>query len=84
MLRHPTIDRLNGAIHACLDECYSASNPLAALASFVRRLRTNPAWREAEIEEVEQTVRRMLRALVVRHREDRLSPVSREPARTIS
>jgi hypothetical protein len=81
MLREPTVFRMNNAIRACLDQCYCSSNPLASLASFVRHLRNNPAWREAEIEELEHTVRRILKAMVVRHNDDRLSPMSRAATR---
>lgn len=81
MLRNLTVNRMNNAIRACLDECYAADNPLATMAEFVRRLRQNPQWRESEIDEVEVTVRRMLRVMVVRHTEDKLSPLSRHPAR---
>lgn len=63
-LREGTIKRVNQALHECLDECYSSASPLAALASYLGRLRRNPLWEKREIEEFEALARHMLKALV--------------------
>lgn len=60
-----TSDKINGAIRACLEECYESSNHLATLAEFTSRLRDDPAWRDAEIAEVEVAVRQMLKGLLL-------------------
>ena len=71
-LREGTIKRVNQALHECLDECYSSASPLAALASYLGRLRRNPLWEKSEIEEFEALARHMLKALV--------TPVERTPS----
>lgn len=63
MLAERTVNRFNGAVRECLEECYQAKNRLACLASYLDRLRADN-WRQAEIEEVETVVRRLLKAVV--------------------
>jgi hypothetical protein len=57
------VNRFNGAVHECLEECYQATLPVACLAEYAQRLRAD-GWREAEIEEIETVVRRLLKAVV--------------------
>jgi hypothetical protein len=45
--------------------------PLACLAEYSQRLRAN-GWREAEIEEVESVVRRLLKAIVAPEASDEM------------
>lgn len=59
----PAHAKINQAVKNCLKQCYSAVNPLAALASCVSELKTRPDWTLAEIAQFEATVRRMLGAL---------------------
>jgi hypothetical protein len=80
MLREESLLKLNTAIRACLDRCYKADSPLVALASFVAELRRRPQWREAEIDEVESTVRRILQAVVTRRDDRRFNHAPRTPA----
>ena len=65
------VNRFNGAVHECLEECYQASLPLACLAEYAQRLRAD-GWREAEIEEVETAIRRLLKAVVAPESSDQL------------
>jgi hypothetical protein len=57
-------NKINDAVQKCLNECYSSPNPLATLATFATRLRTEEAWQTAEVEQVETTVRRILTAMM--------------------
>jgi hypothetical protein len=63
MLAERTVNRFNGAVRECLEDCYQSANPLACLATYLERLRADK-WNEAEIEEVETVVRRLLLAVV--------------------
>lgn len=58
-----TVARINAAINDCLEQCYAAEMPLATLAQYLERLRTNCRWNDHELEEVEFTVLRMLRQI---------------------
>jgi hypothetical protein len=57
------VDRINDAIRQCLDGCYRAQFPLAYLAEYVAKLRADETWREAEVQEVEVSVRQMLKGI---------------------
>jgi hypothetical protein len=56
--------RINTARRECLDALPPGRSPLAHLASFLEPLRDDPGWIEAEIREVESTVRRILTTLI--------------------
>ena len=58
------LNQLNGATRECLQRCYRSGNWLATLASYAEQLRAD-GWSRADIEEVEATVRRILRAIGV-------------------
>ena len=57
-------NKINAAIHDCLNECYKSDNPLAVVATFVGRFRADPTWTESEIEDFEVAIRRILKALM--------------------
>jgi hypothetical protein len=57
-------DRINAAIRHCLERCYESRAPLPCLAEFAGKLRADPAWREAEIQEVEAAVRQVLKGIL--------------------
>jgi hypothetical protein len=59
MLADLTTNRLNGAVQLCLQQCYRSDNPIASLAQYTANLR-QLGWDEAEIEELEIVVRRIL------------------------
>lgn len=63
MLAERTINRFNGAVRECLEECYESASPLATLALYLDRLRRD-RWQEAEIEQVETVVRRLLKGVL--------------------
>jgi hypothetical protein len=65
--------KINTAIRDCLARCYESEAPLAELAEYVILLRAEPAWSDAEIYEVETTVRRVLMGIVRGHCDDTLS-----------
>lgn len=71
------IYRMNHAIRACLKGCYASSDPLHELAKFLQELRCNPEWHPDDIFQIEQTARRILKGVIVRRRDDRLSPSRR-------
>jgi hypothetical protein len=48
------------ALRRCLDECRQDATPLVALDKWVKQLRQNPDWTDAEIAEVETSARRAL------------------------
>jgi hypothetical protein len=52
--------KINAAVRDCLDQCYKSDQPLNCLADFTHRLRSDPGWRDAEVQEFETTVRRVL------------------------
>jgi hypothetical protein len=62
--------KINDAVQNCLNDCYSNANPLAALAAFTSRLRGEPEWQLAEIDQVETTVRRILTAMMSENESD--------------
>jgi hypothetical protein len=57
-------DRINAAIRDCLQRCYESRFPLPILAEFMGKLRADPDWREAEVQEVEAAVRQMLKGIM--------------------
>jgi hypothetical protein len=56
--------RINDAIRSCLERCYGDKTPLATVAKFLSELRRHPKWSEAEVEEVQTTVLKMLSLIV--------------------
>ena len=66
-------DKINSAIRECLARCYESDAPLANLAEYLIRLRSDPSWREAEVYQVESTVRRVLTRMIRGVADDRVS-----------
>jgi hypothetical protein len=60
----PPAVRINAAIRACLDTLGPGRPPLAHLATFLHSLRQDPKFSDADIREVEATVRRILSELI--------------------
>ena len=56
--------KINEAIHACLDRCYSAKLPIACMVEFLDSLRADPEWLPSELEAVERRVRHILTLIV--------------------
>lgn len=56
--------RINAAIRECLDALRPGWSPLAHLAAYLERLRSEPGWSEQEIIEVETAVRRIVVAVI--------------------
>jgi hypothetical protein len=73
MLADLTTNRLNGALQLCLQRCYRADNPIAALAEYAAKLR-RLGWQEAEVEELQTVVRRILGRVLKQPRRDNLPP----------
>lgn len=59
--------RIHNAVKECVEHCKSADSPLAAIVEFIGQLRTDPAWREAEIMTVQVRVAKYMARL---HRGD--------------
>jgi hypothetical protein len=59
-----SVERVNAAIRQLLDDCCAADNPLACLAENLDRLRKSPEWAGSEVDEVETTTLRILKALL--------------------
>ena len=55
---------INRAIRDCLDQCYASENPLSTVADFIGRLRNDPQWNDSDVDQVEETVRHILKAVV--------------------
>lgn len=56
------LNRLNGATRECLERCYQSGSWLATLADYSLRLKKD-GWNQADIEEVNAKVWRILRAV---------------------
>jgi hypothetical protein len=72
MMADLTTSRLNSAVQLCLQRCYRAENPIAALAIYLQDLR-RVGWCEAEIEDLEIVVRRILRRVLRPANPDRMT-----------
>lgn len=64
MAANQRAQRMNAAVRACLNECYHSTEPLVSLAAFIESLRRFGNWREAELLQIETTVRRILNSVV--------------------
>jgi hypothetical protein len=62
-MSNATVSKVNAAVRECLDQCYSAPQPLAALAGYLIKLSGKPDWKQDEIDAVEAGVVRMLAVL---------------------
>lgn len=67
------IDKINDAIHECLERCYCADSPIACMAAYLEGLQRDPRWRLAEVNLVERRVRQILTLIVEPSPADRLS-----------
>jgi hypothetical protein len=63
MLLECTVNKFNGAVRECLEECYESRNWLATLANYMDRLRAD-GWSQPEVEEIETVIRRILKGIV--------------------
>jgi hypothetical protein len=66
-------DRINAAIRECLDRCYASQTPIPCLAEYVALLGSDPEWSPAEVSEVENGVRQMLRRIMLDPEDDNVS-----------
>ena len=57
-------EKVNWAIHDCLERCYQTDEVLAVLVEFLDELKKRKDWREAEIREVELGVLKVLHGVV--------------------
>jgi hypothetical protein len=62
MLADIKLNQFNGATRECLERCYGSDDWLTTLAIYGEQLRVD-GWSEADIEEVEARVRKILRAI---------------------
>jgi hypothetical protein len=60
MRRADTLLKTMTAVQSCLSECLREAFPLDALQRYVDRLRRDPQWQDAELQEVETTARRAI------------------------
>jgi len=65
--------KINTAIRDCLAFCYKSEIPLARLAEFLILLRSDQSWREADVMQVESSVRRVLTVIISDSTDDMLS-----------
>lgn len=56
--------KINRAVRDCLRQCYLHDSPLTVIAHCTEGLRKQPDWTEAEINQVQSTVLKMLRSLL--------------------
>jgi hypothetical protein len=66
-------NRIQAAIRECLDSYVPGGLPIAHLANYLDHLHEDPAWEQAEIHEVEATVRYVLATLVAGNPEPELA-----------
>lgn len=66
-------NRINAAIRECLDQCYASQTPIPCLAEYVAMLGGDPDWSDAEVAEVENAVRQMLKRIMLDPGDDSLS-----------
>jgi hypothetical protein len=60
MRRSDQLLKTMSALRRCLDECLQDASPLATLDKYLKELRQNPDWTDAEIAEMEATARRAI------------------------
>ena len=63
MLLNQPVDRLNEAVHECLERCYRSADRLECLRLFVARLRAD-GWSAEDVNYIQTVVRHLLTAVV--------------------
>jgi hypothetical protein len=63
MLLDRPVDRLNEAVHECLERCYRSADRLECLRLFVARLRLD-GWSAEDADHIQTVVRHLLSAVV--------------------
>jgi hypothetical protein len=56
-------NKLNAAVHECIERCYSSRQWLPCIAEFAERLKKD-GWPKVEIEKVELAVHHILTAVI--------------------
>jgi hypothetical protein len=69
LYRIPT-DKINAAVADCVNECIGAKDPLAAFTAYFDRLKHDPNWTAAEVEEIGVGLSRILVAASAERRKD--------------
>jgi hypothetical protein len=78
MLLERSVDRLNGAVHDCLEECYRSGDRIAALSRFVAGLRAS-GWPQEDIDRIQVVVRHILAAVVQGDEKDQRGMIAALP-----
>ena len=70
MLTQSLPQKMNAAIHDCLERCYSSPTPVLCLVEYLQRLRISGKWTCEELMEVRSRVVRILRVVAAGDEED--------------
>jgi queuine/archaeosine tRNA-ribosyltransferase len=57
-------ERINRAIHECIDYCREAGSVVPGLARFIAELRNSGEWKERDLRAVESSARHILYGIV--------------------
>jgi hypothetical protein len=66
MLRERQLEKSLPALKECLDHCQKSPVPLKTLHHYFEGLRRRSDWSDPEVEDLERTARRTLRAILER------------------
>ena len=57
-------EKINNAVHECLDRCYRTDDSLPKIAEFLAELKASGDWSKAEIRAVELAVHAVMHGIV--------------------
>ena len=60
MIRESRLSKILPVVQECLRHCLNAEDPAREVAQFLERLRSDPAWNDADRQEIETATRRAL------------------------
>jgi hypothetical protein len=65
MMARDQKERINGAVHDCVQRCHGSDAILARIEQYLEELRHRPDWFEYEVQIVNSRVRKLIRAMVL-------------------
>ena len=66
MIRETRLAKVLPVVQECLEHCLRAEDPAREVAQFLERLQGDPAWNDADRQEIETATRRALACTQVR------------------
>ena len=70
MIAVDSTQKINAAIHDCLELCYGSPTPVLCLTEFLKRLSMSREWTAIEVVEVRSRVVRILRTVAAGDEDD--------------